>query len=135
MTWLIYDLTTGKIDSQYNGPVEFLDLNTPVGKGSIEGDESDKTYFIDVSVTPHAVTSKLEMSITLNQTDFNADLVDSIMITGLPNPVDVVWPVGVDAIITDSVAEFLTNTPSQYQISFSSIQYLEEVVNVTAHSV
>lgn len=134
MTWVIYEDATGKLLSTYTGPEEFLAANTPVDYSSIEGTIDESIQYVDINETPPAIVNKLEMSLTINKVSFNADLVDSVMVSGLPIPVDVIWPVDTEGTITDGVAEFFTNTPGQYQLVFSSIDYLEEIVNVTAEA-
>ncbi len=131
--FVIYKTDTGEIAYTITGTLHPEDI--AAGHAAVEGIADPLTQYVDVNLTPPVIVGKQEMSLTINQIIFNADLVDSVMVSGLPVPVNVIWPIDTEGTITDSVAEFLTNTPGQYQLIFSSIEYLEEIVNVTAEAV
>lgn len=126
-----YYLDTGKVFQVMTLPEG---SSQPVGsnEGLIEIPERLKTYYVDVSVTPHVLQTKQTFSYTINKTNCIADGTDTVSITGLHNPTTVVWPDGEITEETDGEASFTLDMAGDYTVTLEAIPYLKEVIHVTA---
>jgi hypothetical protein len=134
MNYAIYEISTGKIKTIGSCMAKAFNLQKPtkVELGLIDLPEKSWNYWVDTSVTPHAVVEKNQLNYSLNKTEVVADGVDSIVISGLVNPITVTWPDGEITEVTDGEIEFSIDLLGEYTVKLETLKHYTEVVNVTA---
>lgn len=130
----IYDITTGAL-VQIGKCLLFSfagQLPSDPTKGLVRLPTYSWDYWVDTSGATPAVVQKTNMPYTINKTTMVADGVDQISITGLPNPVTVTWPDGIETVETDGSVAFALTLAGEYMVKLEAVPYLTEVINVTA---
>lgn len=72
------------------------------------------------------------MPLILTKTSVVADATDEGLIEGVPNPSTVTWPNGVVTQETDGDIRFTLDLEGTFQIKIESLEYITEVVDVSA---
>lgn len=137
MIFTVYNTTTGMVIKKINA-VDSVVAGWQVesGQSIIQQDLNSETQYL-VSSTP--TTRPLLSSIaTWDSTTLTADNIDTVILSGLPNPSNysIQTPLGVSPItsgtITDGTLEFKTDFTGTYTIVIDSFPYQLYSQNITA---
>ena len=129
----VYNTTTGQIFSVHTTNGDINAHPVVVDQAVIELPERKLgKYFVDISVNPHVATEKVAMSLILTKTSVVADATDEGLIEGVPNPSTVTWPNGAVTQETDGDIRFTLDLVGTFQIKIESLEYITEVVDVSA---
>lgn len=127
--YTVYEDATGRITGILEGEIYPEDIDT--GHSYVEGESDMDTDYVDL--TGPAIAPKTEMSLILNKGVIIADAVDEFVLSGLPDPVDVLWPGGeFDQGVIGGQIEFSTNRAGTHTFEISGVPYITEIVEIEA---
>lgn len=128
-TWTSYQ-SSGVVESVFTGsePIEAELDGLPYIAGAVDY----KTEFVDVSQSPPVKASKQSTPFTQNKTQINADGIDELVLSGLPDPCTVIWPDGVVTEVTGGRVAWSVDYPGSYAFKLSSPIHLETEVGIEA---
>jgi len=97
----------------------------------IEGIARDLIHYVNTST--QAIMDKTTLPCSINKTTMDADSVDPIIISNLPNPSVIKIKGERSWEVTDDTFEFTTDTPGKYEITASSSIYLPVGYTINAN--
>jgi len=131
--YTLYELQ-GKILAVGKCPLENLSQQEAVntGLGVLQGGSRPPLDYVDVAATPPAIKSKQSMALTLDKATITADGIDQAKVSNIPAGAEVTWPDGVVETIIMGQIIFSVDLAGSYEFSFTKLEYLNEVLSVTA---
>jgi len=128
-----YNETTGEIWGVFSSPnpATLAIQDVPAGHAMVDGDHDGATYIINpVTLLPVAKTA---LPSSIDKIIMDGDGIDSIIISGLPNPSYIIIKDVIHQLVTDSIFEFTIDTPGEYKITCQSALYLNTEYTVNAN--
>ena len=125
-----YDLNTGEILRNRSQPVDYIEEDLHDGEGYIVERSNDITQYVDT--TSKKIIDKQEIPCSINKLTIDADGVDEIIISNLPNPSDIEIVDMENYLVIDNTFEFTIDTPGEYKIICKSFPYLDKEYTINA---
>jgi hypothetical protein len=87
-------------------------------------------YYVDTDATPHELAEKTAIAFTADKTEIDADGIDEITLSDLPNCNATM--AGNTVAITDGELKLKVDLAGEYKVKLSGIKYLDIVFEFTA---
>lgn len=130
--FLIYELSTGRVEKVYTGPDVYLPANVPDGFSAVPVDEGDdSTHRVDITATPHTAIEKTQISYSLDKSTIIANGSDAATISGLPDGARAIFN-GDEYEPTLGSLTIVADLADIYRIELTHPLYLRTVVEITA---
>ena len=129
MIFTIYD-DSGVILRTGNCPESMIEIQSGSGENLIETEADGNLQYVDVATK--TVVDKPQLVPVLNKTTLLANGVDSIVMTGLPNPTAVQIDDDRPYTVIDDVFEFTVSLPGDYVVRVNAVNRLSYETTVTA---